>query len=160
MNFRIVHPLSDLHICRTGNPCHNIPNLVGRSREISHPETAHFDIDWCRKTGIDHIADDSAGLEGELQSRELPTERLAQLHDNVIGAHLMVTLQAYEHIGLMRTIHRRVEHHPALRQADVRDDLIQIRGRYGIPDQSFDFGDNRLCFLDSGSFRRREVQDE
>ena len=62
--------------------------------------------------------------------------------------------------GLMGPDNGGIQDHPSLRQADVRDQLVQFLLRNDLADHIFDFRHNRFGLLQTRALRRRDIQNE
>src|SRR5437899_10780021 len=74
VDLRIIHPLPDPHIERPVNGRHDVADLRRRVVQVSQLRSADLDVHRGWKPGVDHVADHSAGLERELESRHITEE--------------------------------------------------------------------------------------
>ena len=70
----MIHPLPDPHIERPGDGRHDVADLRRRVVQVSQLRSADLDVHRGWKPGVDHVADHSAGLERELESRYITAE--------------------------------------------------------------------------------------
>ena len=160
MQLRILHPLPHLHIGGAGGLGHHVPNPSRGLGHLAQLRPAHLNINRRRQAKVQHIAHDPAGLKRELQPGELTGEPRAQPRNDRIGAQPVPPREADQEKGLMRAIDRRVEHHPAMRQADVRHELVQLHRGNLLADEGFDLAHDRLGLLHPCAFGRGHVQDK